>query len=342
MDKNKKNQRSVLGRGLSALISTPPVSIVPPTVAKETPAVVDGNQAIKSEEPVNNVIEISSSYNKLPIAGGGLENEVQYVLIETVFPNPKQPRQVFQQAEITELSDSIKTLGVLQPILVRKVGDRHEIVAGERRWRASQAAGLTKVPVIVKNLSERETLEVALVENIQRSNLSPIEEAQAYQRLADEFSLSQREIAERVGKDRASVANYLRLLSLPEGVIDLLKAGSITMGHAKAILTVKEPSVQNSLARKVIDEGLSVRALEAIVSRVVVLDTGRRGGKSSRDTVEEKGHARSDFPEVTDRLRESLGTKVSIRHHESGRGRIEIEYFSEQELDRLVEFLTRV
>jgi ParB family chromosome partitioning protein len=222
-------------------------------------------------------------------------------------------------------------------------GDKvnYEVVAGERRWRAAQRAGLAQIPVLIRDLDDLATLEIALVENIQRSNLTPLEEARAYQRLADDFSLSQKEIAERVGKDRASVANYMRLLALPQPVLELLQTGQITMGHAKAILTVKEPNAQIGLANKVVAENLSVRALEAIVSRVVVLDSGKKGKEKEANGSANGSYLRSaDFPEVTDRLRTALGTKVLVRHHESGRGRIEIEYFSEQELDRLVDLIT--
>lgn len=281
---------------------------------------------------------------------------VAYVPIAELRPNPNQPRQDFSEPELEELSTSIRTVGLLQPIVVRPIAAvdgpvRYEIVAGERRWRASQRAGLDIVPIISRALTDRETLELGLIENLQRENLNPVEHAIAYQRLAQEFSLSQAEIAERVGKDRASVANFMRLLKLPQEVLDNLRAGTISMGHAKAILSVREPSAQSSLAKKVASEGLSVRALEALVARVVVLDTGRRvkssaspdgsigqpaAGQGSQERV---GQVR--FPEVTDKLRRALGTKVSILHTKSGRGRVEIEYFSEDELDRLVEHITR-
>lgn len=337
MDKReKKGQRSALGRGLAALISSAPVSVNPaPT------------------KPDNDEVPLSMSHAQVgnlatkPVADAAspTPGQVRFVRVGDLFPNPKQPRQEFNQQEINELADSIKVMGLLQPVLVRPAQSfgpgKYEIVAGERRWRAASAVNLQQVPVIIKELTDQEVLEIGLVENIQRSNLSPLEEARAYQRLADDFNLSQREIAERVGKDRASVANYMRLLSLPEQILEMLKNGQITMGHAKAILTVKEPGAQLGLAKKVISESLSVRALEAIVSRSVVLPGARRVGAKEDARSEDQSSMRSDFPEVTDRLRTALGTKVVIRHHESGRGRIEVEYFSEQELDRLVEIITR-
>lgn len=328
----KKPQRSALGRGLSALISTPPVSVTPPLAAEQTPV------ASAVVYPTSNIVHLDRSSTATtttvqpsPARDGG----VQYLAIESVIPNPKQPRQEFLQQELQELSESIKTLGILQPVLVRPAAEegRFEIVAGERRWRAATLAGLKQIPVLVRTLSERETLEIALVENIQRANLNPIEEATAYQRLVDEFGLSQQTVAERVGKDRASVANYLRLLKLPEFVLNLLKEGKITIGHAKAILTVREPTAQASLARKILAENLSVRQLEAIVSRKVRLDSKQRdsdvGGEGDSTTT----------ADVVDRLRRGLGTKVLLNHHRSGRGKIVIEYFSEQELERLVEHL---
>ena len=321
----KGNQRKALGRGLSALISTPPVPI------HERPA---ERPAVFYEAPASSSAarHLAVEAEPAPAVEG-----LQYVDISLIVSNPHQPRQQFSEAELKELSASITALGVLQPIVVRPMAHAdkercYEIVAGERRWRAAKMAGIDQVPVIVKELSDRESLEIAIVENVQRDDLNPMEEAQAYQRLLDEYNLTQQELSTRVGKDRASVANYLRLLKLPAEIGELVREEKLSMGHAKAILTVREPNVQRSLAKKVVDEQLSVRKLEEIVSRVVVLESARR-----------EGRARSDlprvFPEVTDRLRQALGTKVSIQHHRSGKGRIEVSYFSEEELDRLVELL---
>lgn len=371
-NKGKKVVRSALGRGLSALISTPPVSIVPSTdttntlanlsssttLPSRTAPLEQGNLAVNSS--INSTISPSAaSYNSSLINRTDLGKSgdtalktssqtgvppsgtaISYVALELIDNSPSQPRQNFSSEELRELADSIKTLGVIQPILVRPLRDgRFEIVAGERRWRAAKLAGLSKLPVIVQHLTDQEALEIALVENVQRANLNPVEEARAYQRLADEFSLSQQEISERVGKDRTSVANYLRLLKLPAEVVTHLAEGKLSIGHAKAILSVKEPNAQLSLARKVIGEGLSVRALEAIVSRVVVLDSSKQKGRGLQSSDHEKRLKGGSFPEVIDRMRNRLGTKVLIKHHPSGRGRIEIEYFSEHELDRLVELI---
>jgi len=324
--KAKKPKRSALGRGLSALISSEAVPVKP---------------AAESTEDTSKTLSMQEFREKKVERPRG--PEARYLPLESLKPNPDQPRQHFNDEEIQELSESISTLGVIQPILVRKAraGEGFEIVAGERRWRASKQAGLSEVPVIISDLDDKECLEVALVENIQRSNLSPMEEARAYKKLSDEFSLSHQEIADRVGKKRASISNFLRLLNLPAEVIKYIEDKALSMGHAKAILTIKEPSAQLSLARKVIKENLSVRALEDVVARVVVLDVGQ----SRASNIEEPGRGAakakqtSALSEVEERLRRSLGTKVSIKHRRNGRGKLELEYFSEQELDRIVDHI---
>lgn len=333
--KQKTQTRNVLGRGLSALISSPPVAVSRIGGAGEAPQLKSNDVYIPRAEVRGSTLESTPHAAKAAGAGEG----VSHVSLALLIPNPKQPRQDFSEAELSELSESIRTLGVLQPILVRpssSVPGSLEIVAGERRWRASQRAGLQQVPVIVRALGDKETLEISIVENVQRENLNPVEQALAYQRLIQEFNLGQQEVAERVGKDRASVANFLRLLKLPPEVLELVRKAELSTGHAKAILSVKEPTAQLSLARKVLKEDLSVRDLEAIVSRVVVLDSGRRAKGKGTSAAEEQ-----QFPEVMDRLRGALATKVTLKHSKSGAGRIEIEYFSEAELDRLVEHLCR-
>lgn len=306
----KKNTRSALGRGLSALVSsTPAVPVVPP-----------------QQEPAN---AVDASPEKSP-AG------VTFLPLVELRPNPTQPRTHFSEQEVSELAESIKVLGVLQPILVRRHNDEYQIVAGERRFRAATRAGLEQVPVIIKELDERQTLEIALVENVQRQNLNPLEEAKGYQRLMDEFSLSAQEVAERVGKDRATVANLVRILRLPVGVQEMVADGRISVGHAKAILTVKEPSAQTNLANKVIAEALSVRALEAIVSRVVVFDAAKKGNDEKEV---KRGRESAVYPELEERLRNAVGTKVSIHRTKQG-GSIELHFFSDAELDRLVEILS--
>ena len=321
-NRTRKAVRNPLGRGLSALVSTPVPSVY-------------GNAAES----------FSSNTNA---EGGHDAGNIRSIDLDDIVSNPAQPRREFKELELKDLAESIRSVGVIQPVVLRPAANsspaRYQLVAGERRWRAARLAGLKTIPAIIENYVDKQALEIALIENIQREDLNPFEEAQAYKRLIEEFSLTQKELAERVGKDRASVANYLRLLSLPEQVAALIRDGQLSMGHAKAILTVKEPSAQISLAKKTVNETLSVRALETIVSRVVVLDAGRRSpsgavpGKSASGGGAAGQHC---FPEIADRLRQSLGTKVSLKHHKSGKGRVEIEYFSEQELERIVEHICR-
>jgi ParB family chromosome partitioning protein len=311
----KKNQRMALGRGLSALVSSAaPVAATPPSTPLAT-------------QVPENTIDLPGR-----VAAADPTSGVQYIDITRISANPEQPRVDFPEQEINELSESIKALGVLQPILVRPWQGSYQIVAGERRFRASIRAGLSQVPVLIKELSDRDTFEVALVENVQRLNLNPLEEARGYQRLMDEFNLNAQEVAARVGKDRATVANLVRILRLPPVVQEYLREGIITVGHAKAILTVKEPAAQTNLAQKVIDESLSLRALEAIVSREVILEEPKKPRTGKKIEA-------SQFPEIEERLRNALGTKVTIRRSKKG-GAVELHFFSDSELDRLIDIIS--
>jgi ParB family chromosome partitioning protein len=319
----KKGARPALGRGLSALVST----------AVSTPQLPTQEPAVNTDTPVTPVATTP------PVVAQETKGESPTVInISEIIANPGQPRQEFSDQELNELSESIKSLGVLQPIMVRPYAGGYQIVAGERRFRAATRAGLSQVPVIIRDLTERETFEIAMVENIQRQSLNPIEEAKGYQRLMDDFSLSVQEVGERVGKDRATVANTARLLKLPSIVQDMVRDGRITAGHAKAILTVKEPVAQISLANKVVAENLSVRAIEAIVSRTVVFDSPKKAGEEGEVVAQKTPHIPA-YPELEERLRNSLGTKVTIRKARKG-GQVELHYFSDAELDRLVQILT--
>lgn len=315
----KKPIRPALGRGLSALISAPAVAVAP-------------------QAPIQEAVNSDEAENSAPVVSGAMDN-VRVIDRVLLVANPNQPRQTFTDQEIDELCASIKTHGVLQPILVRPIPatDKYEIVAGERRYRAATKAELSQVPVIIKEMSNREALEVAIVENVQRQNLSPLEEAKSYQRLMDEFSMTAQEISEKVGKDRASIANIVRVLKLPEVVQQMLNEGRITLGHAKAILTVKEPTAQIGLAKKVEEERLSVRALEAIVSREVVLDLPKK--QTDDDSSDEKSPRVSPYPEVEERLRNALGTKVTLKKGRGAGGVLMLHYYSEEELNRLIDVL---
>jgi ParB family chromosome partitioning protein len=255
--------------------------------------------------------------------------------IDLLAPSNQQPRQLIDDAKIDELAQSIRANGIIQPILVRRTGAAYRIIAGERRWRAAQRAGLLKVPVVIRDMpegSDQKLLELALVENLQRENLNPLDEALAYQRLADEFSLTQDQIAAAVGKDRTSVANYLRLLRLPDEVRGDLASGTLSMGHARALLALPDAASQRLAAREVISRALSVRDTEALV---------RKLGAPARASRTEAGRAAPDVHTraAEDRLRFVLGTKVRILRRAEG-GTIEIAFGSESELNRIYEYLT--
>lgn len=250
--------------------------------------------------------------------------------LDRLAPNRLQPRQQIDETGLDELAQSIKTNGVIQPILVRRQGTGYEIVAGERRWRAAQRAGLLRVPVIVREVPDEKLLEIALIENIQREDLNPIEEATAYRRLVDEFHLTQDEVATAVGKDRSSVANYLRLLKLPDDVRAEVASGALSMGHARALLGVGELAAQQRVAREVLAKGLSVRDTEALVRHEA--DKTRPAPPPERAV---DVHTRA----AEERLRFALGTRVRIVRKGKG-GRIEIDFATEGELQRLYEKLT--
>ena len=256
--------------------------------------------------------------------------------IDLLAPNEKQPRVQMDDTKLEELAQSIKENGVIQPILVQKIGGLYRIIAGERRWRAAQRAGLLKVPVVVRDVpieDERQLLQLALIENIQRENLNAIDEAAAYQRLADEFGLTHDQIAAAVGKDRSSVANYVRLLKLADDVRAEVAAGRLTMGHARALLALTDPVQQREASREVISRGLSVRDTEALAKRIAAPAAPRISKSETPNDV----HTRA----AEDRLRFALGTKVRILRRAQG-GTIEIAFGSEAELNRLYEQITNI
>jgi ParB family transcriptional regulator, chromosome partitioning protein len=272
-------------------------------------------------------------------------NGVLQIDIDLLAPNEHQPRLQMDDAKLEELTESIRTNGVIQPILVRRTGSTYRIIAGERRWRAAQRAGLMKVPVVVREMpegSDRQLLELALIENIQRENLNPVDEALAYQRLADEFTLTQDQIAAAVGKDRSSIANYVRLLKLPEEVRADLATGAISMGHARALLALPDAAAQRHAAREVISRGLSVRDTEALVKRLTSQDAnGKANGGPTADRGPRDMEAAKDVHTraAEDRMRFALGTKVRIVRRGSG-GTVEVDFTSETELNRIYEFIT--
>ncbi|HVL67623.1 MAG TPA: ParB/RepB/Spo0J family partition protein [Vicinamibacterales bacterium] len=248
--------------------------------------------------------------------------------IDLLRPNRFQPRTTMDDARIEELAKSIKSNGVIQPIVVRKAETGYEIIAGERRWRASQRAGLLKVPVVVRDIPEDRMLAAALIENIQRENLNPIEEAQAYRRLADEYHLTQDQISDAVGKERSTVANVMRLLKLPREIRENLSAGSLSMGHARALLALPDENAQLRLSREIVSRNLSVRETEALVKKAAEPEKKRE--ESAKDV-----HTRA----AEEKLRFALGTRVRIVRRGKA-GRIEIDFQNEDELQRLYEQLT--
>lgn len=257
--------------------------------------------------------------------------EVINIDIDRIIPGDRQPRKVFKDTSLNELAMSIKERGILQPIIVSRTGDgMFRLIAGERRWRAASIAGLTKVPAIIKDAASADSLEIALIENIQREDLTPLEMAEAFHRLMNDFALTQEELSAKVGKDRATVANYLRLLKLPDEIKGFINTGSLSMGHARALLSIEGKVRQIEAARSIIHKGLSVREAETLAKRLSRQGKKRQESRSQKDP---------QIASLEDRLIRSLGTKVCI-HHKGKRGKIEIEYYSLDELDRLLEVLT--
>jgi ParB family transcriptional regulator, chromosome partitioning protein len=252
--------------------------------------------------------------------------------IEKLFPNPNQPRQIFEKEPLQELANSIKEKGIIQPLLIRKSeDDTFEIIAGERRWRAAQIAGLKEVPALIKNTEEQEVLELALIENIQRENLNPIEEAEAYDFLVKKYNLTQQELAHKVGKDRATVANMLRLLGLQPGVRQMVSRGELSMGQAKVLLSIADGRQQEKLADKAKGEALSVRALEKLVAKVKAGDESA----SKPQTMDARTKAAMALGEELQKL---IGSKVQL-DYAAGKGKIVISFYSDQELNQIADTL---
>lgn len=253
--------------------------------------------------------------------------------IDQIDPSALQPRVHFDDAKLEELAQSIRANGVVQPILLRPKGARFELIAGERRWRAAQRAGLTRIPAVLRNVSDDKILELALIENIQREDLNPIEEALAYKKLIDTMGLTQETVAERVGRDRSYVTNYLRLLRLPEDIQQLVQVGRLSTGHARTLMGLEDVDVQRRLARRIIEQDLSVRATERIVR-----DRADEGPRRKAKSTAEPGDANVRAAET--RLRRQFGTKVRIVRIKGGTaGRIELEFYNAADLDRLYTLL---
>lgn len=253
--------------------------------------------------------------------------------ITEIEPGVSQPRKEFEQDSLGELAESIKEHGIIQPIVVQKGEHFYRIIAGERRWRAAKLAGLKEVPVIIKDYTEKEALLVALIENVQREDLNPIEEAMAYKRLMEEYGLTQEETAEKVAKSRSNVTNMLRLLKLGTEVQQMLAGGELSTGHARALLALENQNAQLRAAQKVVSEGLSVRETERLVKNMI------KGQEQKKETEQETEQEKVIYQELEEKLKLAMGTKVVINRKKNGKGKIEIDYYSADELERLMEKL---
>mgnify|MGYP004649222489 CR=1 FL=1 len=296
-----------LGKGLDSLIQSSPSR--PKTAPK--PEV--------KEKIVEKVVE--------KVVEKPVEQKIKLSLIE---PNREQPRKKFDEEALQELSDSIKQYGIIQPLVVKKNADYYEIIAGERRWRAAKMAGLTEVPVIIKEYTEQEIVEISLIENIQRENLNPIEEAIAYKRLLDEFHLKQEEVAKRVAKSRTTVTNSLRLLKLDEKVQQMVIEEKLTSGHVRALLAIEDKNAQYNIAKKVYDEKLNVRDTEKLVKLVLSPKAPKVKKKLTHEEI---------YHDMEERMKEIFGSKVSIQRKSEHKGKIEIEYYSDEELERILDVM---
>jgi ParB family transcriptional regulator, chromosome partitioning protein len=338
-------RRNVLGRGLSALMSASPVSVEPaerdagPGVGAFFPEIQNAPAARTiSPSPAAHAAAVPAESDKTPEGG------LIYLSIDRIAPSRVQPRQNFPEEDIQSLSKSIADTGLLQPIIVRRSIEQsgpstaYEIVAGERRWRAARAAGLRKIPAIVRQLNDKEALEFGIIENVQRADLNPIEEAHAYQRLIIEFGATQDEVARTVSKDRTSVANSLRLLKLPGDVQEMLIHGQISSGHGRALLMLDSADEQLLLANRIVSEALSVRTVEQLVGEVRAgrerLVEGPAAGTKAKQMLQHKVPA---VLELEERFRRALGTKVHLTMKKSGKGELRISFFSQAELESLLE-----
>lgn len=257
--------------------------------------------------------------------------------LDLVQPNKEQPRKTFDEEKINELAESIKNYGVLQPLLVQKNDSFYEIIAGERRWRAAKAAGLKEVPAVLKEYGKQEAMEISLIENVQRADLNPIEEALGYRQLIDEFGLTQEEIAVRVAKSRTAITNTMRLLKLDEQIQNMLVQGVITSGHARALLSLEDTQMQLKAAKEILDKKLSVRETERLVKRLQKEASGEKKEEKKKDET-----LALIYQDLEDRMKSVMGTKVSIHNKDKNKGRIEIEYYSEAELERIVEMIESI
>lgn len=304
-----------LGKGLDSLIP----SGNPKTRKSETP---EKEIQVKTEIVEKVVEKVIEKPVELKVKIGEVE------------PNREQPRKKFDEDSLVELAESIKQFGILQPLLVQKKNDYYEIIAGERRWRAAKLAGVKEIPVIVKEFSGQEIVEISLIENIQREDLNPIEEAQAYKRLMEEFHLKQDEIADRVSKSRTAVTNSIRLLKLDDKVQEMVVDEMISTGHARTLLSIDDKNLQYSVAMKIFDEKLSVRETEKLVKAILQPKKEKKPAAEKQIDV--------IYHQLEEKIKSIVGTKVAIHHKNNNKGKIEIEYYSQAELERLIEMFESI
>lgn len=302
-------------------------------LGKGLDSLIPNKNASNTKSNVKNTVK-SGSATKISEAKAE-DNKTGEVLVKInkIEPNRQQPRKAFEEDSLLELADSIKQFGVLQPLLVQKKKDYYEIIAGERRWRAAKLAGVKEVPVIIKEYTNQEIVEISLIENIQRENLNPIEEAMAFKRLLEEFDLKQDEVAERVSKSRTAVTNSMRLLKLSDKVQQMIVDDMISTGHARALLAIDDKEQQYTLAMKIFDEKLSVRETEKMVKAL-------KNTKKQPEKVE-KEHL-FVYDDIVEKMKGVMGTKVKINQKSNGKGKIEIEYYSPEELERIYDLIMSI
>ena len=316
-----------LGKGLGVLFGEEVTQEETPVVKRErktTTKKTEKTEKNVSRETSNKEPVIVEKVVEIPV-----EQKLKISLIE---PNSSQPRKKFDEEGLQELANSIKEFGILQPLLVQKKDEHYEIIAGERRWRAAKLAGLVEVPVLIREYDKQRTMEIALIENVQRADLNPIEEAMAYQRLIQEFELTQEEIANRVSKNRATITNSMRLLKLDQRVQQFLVDGQISSGHARALLGLEDGEKQYQAAKKIIQESLSVRDTEKLVKLLNRPEKEKKQPENGPDI-------NLIYRQIEDKLKTIMGTKVIINRKDKNKGRIEIEYYSQEELERLIEMM---
>ena len=302
-------------------------------LGKGLDSLIPNKNAANAKSTIKNTVKSGSTAKVSEVNADDNKTGELLVKINKIEPNRHQPRKAFEEDSLLELADSIKQFGVLQPLLVQKKKDYYEIIAGERRWRAAKLAGVKEVPVIVKDYTNQEIVEISLIENIQRENLNPIEEAMAFKRLLEEFNLKQDEVAERVSKSRTAVTNSMRLLKLSDKVQQMIVDDMISTGHARALLAIDDKEQQYTLAMKIFDEKLSVRETEKMVKAL-------KNTKKQPEKVENEHQFAYD--DIAEKMKTIMGTKVKINQKSNGKGKIEIEYYSPEELERIYDLIMSI